>query len=358
MIMDQFTILLINILLNFAVYLIVTLSLNLEVGYLGLPQFGRVLTVLIGAVVAGGISGRIIACSLGFPCGVEYTGYENYRMVSEISNIIARNPLLSISYLFITLVLAALLGGLIGYISAYPAIRLREAYLGITLLAFGDIAQVIAWNYEPLAGGTTGVLVIDPFRFLGEYRFLGATLIILAIALVVYLYVELLTRSPYGRTLRSIRDAEVAASVYGKSIVKTRTYTLIIGGALSAVGGALWSMYTGSFKAITYTRLTWTFWPWAYMMLGGTGNNLGVLIGVLIFSIARTLIIVYKQEISVYTRISPEWLEYILVGLVIILIVLLRPQGIIPEKPVRTLSHKEIVRVMNLSSDNSERREK
>lgn len=352
----ELSIFIMQILLNFGIYLIVTLSLNLEVGFLGLPQFGRVLTVLMGAIVAGGISGRIIAFYLGFPWGMEYTGYDNYRIVSEISDILANNPLLSLQYLIMTLILAALLGGLIGYLTAYPALRLKEAYLGITLLAFGDIMNTIAWNFEPLAGGTTGVLVPDPFRFLGGYRFVGAVAIILAIAILVYVYVEYLTRSPYGRVLRAVRDSEVAAVVYGKSITSLRRNTLIIGGALAAIGGALWSMYTGSFKAVTYTRLVWTFWPWAFMMLGGTGNNFGVLLGVLIFSIARTFIIVYKGLISTYLMISPEWLEYILVGLVIVLLVLFRPQGIIPEKPLSTLGRKEINRLVEESLGRTERK--
>jgi branched-chain amino acid transport system permease protein len=80
--------------------------------------------------------------------------------------------------------------------------------------------------------------------------------------------------------LKAIRDAVVATNVYGKDIIKAGAQTLIIGGAKAAVAGELWALYTGSMKATTYTRLTWTFWPWAFMMLGGTGNNLGVLNGV------------------------------------------------------------------------------
>lgn len=338
--------LILQILLNFGVGVIVTLSLNLEVGFLGLPQFGRVLAVLMGALVAGGLVGRIVAYVLGFPAGIEYVGYENPKIVSQINEILSRNPVFSVSVFLMTLLLAALVGGLVGYLSAYPALRLREAYLGITLLAFGDIAIVITWNYEPLAGGTVGISLVDPFRFTGAYREYVVVGTILLIAALVYVYVELLTRSPFGRVLRAARDAETASRVYGKDIVRLRAETLVIGGALAAVGGALWATYTLSFKAITYTRLLWTFWPWAYMMLGGTGNNLGVLIGVFVFSVLRTLIITYKDYIPVTQWISPARLEYILVGLTIIFIVLFRPQGIIPERPVRTLSRRRIEKIV------------
>ncbi|MGC9009917.1 MAG: branched-chain amino acid ABC transporter permease [Sulfolobales archaeon] len=349
----ELTIILMNILLNFGIGLIVTLSLNLEVGYMNLPQFGRMLAVLVGATVAGGVSGRIIAALLGFPFGAEYAGPDNYRIVNDINMILEKNPVLSILYLILTLVLAAILGGVMGYLTAYPAIRLREAYLGITLLAFADILQNIVWYYDPIAGGTQGINVVDPFRFFGPKRFEASIYVIVAIALLVFIYIELLTRSPYGRVLRAIRDAETAAAVYGKNIVQMRSYTMIIGGAIAAVAGALWALYTGSFKAITYTRLLWTFWPWAYMMLGGTGNNLGVLVGVLIFSIFRTYITIYKHEISSYLMISAEWLEYILVGLVIVLIVLIRPQGLIPEKPTHIIPRREIEKIISSQEQGS-----
>ena len=337
--------LLLNILINFAIGLIVTLSLNIEVGYAGIPQFGRVLAVLVGAIVAGAIPGRILAAMMGQPYGAEYAYHlVNYKLVAQINEVLATNPLLSIGILVLTLVIAAVLGALVGYITAYPAIRLREAYLGITLLAFGDTLQVIAWNYEPLVGATQGVLVPDPFRWIGTgtVRFVSATFIILGIAVLVFLYVERLGSSPFGRTLKAMRDAEVAAKVYGKDIPKLRAQALITGSAIAAIGGALWAFYVGSMKAVTYNRLVWTFWPWAYMMLGGIGNNVGVLVGVLVFSIVRSLIYSYKGILSAIIPISPSWLEYILVGLAIVLIALFRPQGIIPEKPALTLPRERI----------------
>jgi len=78
------------------------------------------------------------------------------------------------------------------------------------------------------------------------------------------------------------------------------------------------------------------------MMLGGVGNNLGIFIGVLIYTIVRYFIIVYKGVISTVVGVSPEWLEYILIGLLIIVIVLFRPQGLLPEKPTYSISARRI----------------
>ncbi|MCX8184367.1 MAG: branched-chain amino acid ABC transporter permease [Sulfolobales archaeon] len=334
-----------QIILNFSIGLIVTVSLNIEVGFLNLPQFGRLLAVLSGAIVAAAVPGRILAASMGLPWDANYAYHlYNFGIVAKINNMLSENPGLSIGILVFTLVIVALIGGLIGYLSAYPALRLKEAYLGITLLAFGELLMNVAWNYDPLVGGTMGVWVVDPFRFVGAggARFTFAALFIFFIAIAIYIYAELLARSPFGRTLKAVRDAEVAASVYGKDIVKIRTQTLIVGGSIAAIAGALWAFFTGSMKAATYTRLTWTFWPWAFMMLGGIGNNLGVLFGVFLYTVSRTAIILYKGTLSAVIPIDPEWLEYIMIGLVLVAVVLFRPQGIIPERPTLTLPEHKI----------------
>lgn len=333
-----------NILYNFALFLIVTISLNLEVGYAGIPQFGRVLAVITGAIVAGAVPGRILSAMIGGPVWGEYAHHLlNFPLVDKLNRtLLATNPVLSFAMFILTIALAAIMGGLVGYLCSLPAIRLKEAYLGITLLAFGDILRIIAWNWDPLVGATEGINVPNFLSWAGEPKFINATIVLLVFAIAVFIYVEILAKSPYGRVLKAMRDSPVASGVYGKDIVKFRAYTLVIGGALAGIAGALYAIYVGVMNASAYTRLTWTFWPWAFMMLGGTGNNVGVLIGVLLFSIIRTTIYTYKTEVAAYTGISPAWLEYILVGLVIIIIPLIRPQGILPEKPAFTINKNKI----------------
>ncbi|MEM4035220.1 MAG: branched-chain amino acid ABC transporter permease [Fervidicoccaceae archaeon] len=342
---------LLMILVNFSAALMVTTSLNVEVGLLGIPQFGRLLTVVTGAVVAAAVPGRILAALLGMPWGSNYAYHlYNYGVVTAINSWLAERPLASVATLLFTLVLSAVIGALVGYACSYPALRLREAYLGITLLAFGDLLVTVAKNYVPLAGGTMGVIVIDPFRFVGagQSRFLFATSVFLLFAVATLIYAELLVRSPLGRTLKAARDSEVAASVFGKDVVKLRKQVLMIGGALAAMAGALWALYTGSFMADTYTRLTWTFWPWAFMMLGGTGNNIGILLGVVLYTLTRTAIFLYKGAIASIVGINPEWLEYIMIGAMILAVVLFRPQGLLPERPTLTLSREKIEELAGL----------
>jgi len=350
-----------HVMFEFAIALIVTLSLNLEVGVAGIAQFGRVLAVMVGGFVAGAIPGRLLTLMfkdriieviardmemLGIkdPVSEYYNHMINFKLVAKITEILSHDPLLSVGIFVFTLVVAALVGAAVGYITAFPAIRLKAAYLGITLLAFGDVLMIVGWNYDPIVGGTQGVNVPDVFRWVGAGtpRFLAATFTVLGLAILVLIFVERLVRSPFGRALKAMRDAELAAKVYGKDIVKLRSHALILGSALAAIGGALYIMYVGSCKAITFTRLTWTFWPWAFMMLGGTGNNLGVAFGVLVFVIVKTIVVMYRGGLAPYVPFDPVWLEYTLVGLAIVLIALFRPQGILPEKPVLTLPRERI----------------
>lgn len=334
---------LLYILVDFSVYLIVTLSLNMEAGYAGLPQFGRVLAVITGALVTGAIPGRILAMIYGYPYGAEYAYYEyNYKIINDINSILEKDYVLSIGIFLLTLAIAMVLGAAVGYLTSRPAIRLKEAYLGITLLAMGDVVMLISLYYAPIIGGTSGVTVPDPFRWAGPNRFTVATLVLLGFSLLVLLMVERIMKSPFGRALRAMRDSEVAITVYGRDVAKLRTYALIVGASIAALGGALYTYYTGSCIASTYTRVTWTFWPWAFMMLGGTGNNIGVTLGVLVFVIVKTFIVTYRGALAPYVPFDPVWLEYTFVGMAIVLIAMFRPQGIIPERPIFTIARKKL----------------
>ncbi|RLI30388.1 branched-chain amino acid ABC transporter permease [Candidatus Bathyarchaeota archaeon] len=352
--MPPIVFLVLSIMAEAGIFIIITLSLNLEVGLTGLPQFGRVLAVEAGAFAVGGVAARILAYALGFPAGINYAKYlYNYRIVDAIEKVLAKNVPLAIGYFLLSLFIAAVFGAGIGWLTSRPAIRLREAYLGISLLAWGDVLMWIAYNWWPLVGGSTAVGVPDPLAVIGEtyggfYRFMFMTFLIFGIAILVYLYLERLTKSPFGRTLKMHRDCELAASVYGIDLVKLRTKSLMIGSAIAAIGGALYVMYSAVCNAGTFTRLLWTFWPWAYMMLGGIGSNSGVFVGVLVFIVVRALIVLYRFDIAriFHLPFDPIWLEYTFVGLALVLIVLFKPYGLIPEKPTSALSNERIQEII------------
>jgi len=338
----------------YAVYLIVSLSLNLEYGYAGIPNFGKMLAVAGGAFVAGALPGRLAADFLRIP--VEDYVRDNVIIVTQVNVALRTNASLALSILLATLIVAAGVGAALGFIASYPARRLREDYLAITLLAMAEGIRVIGYNYPPLVGGTLGVQVADTLAWVTpELRYSAATLLLLAVAIIVLVYMHLTVNSPLGRALRAIRDSEIAAATLGKDIVRTRMQVLVVGSALGALGGALYGLYAGGVIATAYDRVTWTFWPWVMVVLGGAANNLGVSLGTLIFVTFRKLITFYKGALGPYLPFDPVWLDLILLGIVLTLILMYRPQGLLPAKPIFTISRDEIQKIAETKAVTSDR---
>ncbi len=338
---------LIDLLAFIGIFAIIALSLNLEFGYMGIPNFGKLLAVAGGAFFVGAIPGRILAYAFGVMNGLDYIR-DNLKIVSSLNQILSSNPALSIAYLILSLIGAALAGAILGYIASYPAIRLREDYLAITLLAMAEILRTIGYNWPDLIGGTKGIPIPDPFRWIsGELRILAATVTILATLGAVLAYMELVSRSPLGRVLRAIRDNELSAETYGKDIVKFRMKTLMVGSAIAAIGGALYTFWTASVTAAGFHRVTYTFWPWVMVIVGGAANNFGALVGAGIFVTLRKIISFYKSYFEPYVPFDVVWLEYLFLGLALIIVLMYRPEGLIPEKPTRTLSPDNLQRIIS-----------
>ena len=328
-----------DLLALFAPYVMVVLSLNLEYGFGGIPDFGRVLAVAGGAFIVGYLPGRLAVTILGLGNGFDPTSYvrENARLMTEVNRVLAANPALAISLLALGLVAAALLGALLGLLLSYPVVRLRAEFLAMVLLAVAELLLLIGRNYPPLVGGTLGVAVPDVYAWSGGNRFVVATLTSLAVAALVFTYVQLLTRSPLGRLLRAIRDDEGAALAYGKDVAGVRVKTFMASCSIAAIAGAIYAFYTASVNSLAYNRVTWTFWPWVMVILGGAANNLGVVVGTFIFVAVRKLIIYYKYELAPILPFDVVWLDMLLLGVALAVILLYRPEGIIPERPIRTL---------------------
>jgi branched-chain amino acid transport system permease protein len=187
----------------------------------------------------------------------------------------------------------------------------------------------------------SGEKVPDPFRWAGGLRYEVSALFILGIAFLVLLYLESSVRTPLGRMLRGIRDNEDVAESLGKDVTRIRMKTLIIASAIAAIGGALYAFNTGNMVARAYTRATWTFWPWLIVIIGGAANNMGVTLGTFAYVAFRRFILFYKEQLA-FVPFEVIWLDFLLLGIVLILIQIYRPGGIIPEKPTSTLSRKKL----------------
>ncbi len=323
-----------DLLAAYGLYLALSLSLNLEFGYTGIPNFGKVLYVAAGAAIAGSFSGRFASWMLGIKGDFLDS---NFQIVHDISIALQKDVGLSILVFSLTLVVAAGMGGFLGYITTYPAIRLREDYLAMLLLGMAQFFQIFLGNYTPLINGTFGVLVPNPFGWAGQYSLTLDTVVLMIFAIAVYIYVERIARSPLGRTLRAVRDNEPAAQVLGKNDVAIRRNVLIIASIISAVAGALWTIYLGDVSPGLYGRVLYTFWPWVMVILGGTGNNFGVAIGVFAFVFGQKVLDLSRLYLQNVIPVDVNWIEYLVFGGLLIAILYIRPEGIRREKATPTL---------------------
>ncbi|WP_456367766.1 branched-chain amino acid ABC transporter permease [Thermococcus sp.] len=324
------------ILVWIGIYTIVNISLNVEYGYTGIPNFGRHFAVIVGAIAVGGVLNRILMKMLGVS-GDLITGTTD--LVAKADDIFAAHPAYGIAYLLVSLALAFALGMAMGAVFILPSSRLREDYLGMTLLAIAEVTFMIAYYTPSLMGGYYGTSVPDPLAFLSgnsrEWAFIGITL---SLALLVYIFAERLLNTPFGRLLKAHRENETVVLAFGRNLMNIRINASMIGSGIAALAGVLYGFHALNLISSSFSRVEWTFYPFIMLLLGGKGNNRGVIVGTAIFVSLKVLIETYKFQISALLHLpfEPVWLEYILFGVLALLILYYRPEGLIKEGMIRT----------------------
>jgi branched-chain amino acid transport system permease protein len=341
----------------YALYLAISLSLNLEFGYAGVPNFGKVLFIAGGAAFAGSISGRLAAYVLGVNTHGDFITF-NPTIILQVNSKLTANPTFVVVMFLLAVGIGAGIGGLFGYLASFPAIKLREDYLGMLLLGVAQFFQVVLQTYTPLTGGDQNIAVPNPYIYftnLGVGYFSLVTAIVMAVlAVLVFVYAERVARSPLGRTLKAVRESEDAARALGKDDAAIRRNVLIAASAIAGIVGAIYTFQITSVTYDTWTRFAWTFWPFLIVIIGGVGNNVGVAVGALFFALVYKGLLQIQPYLSPYLPFDPNWLTYILFAGMLIGILMLRPEGIIPEKSASTLPRgrlKEIVKTLGDSQD-------
>ncbi len=331
----------------FAIYGIMALSFNIEYGFTGIPNFGKVLFVAVGAYAAGVLASTLVLMLAAPALGVEVvaSGEPSYCtaaakvVFSQAGQVLSTTTLFAI---FLAAVLAAAVAGAAtSIVASFPALRLREDFLAITLLAAGEILRLVTWTSVWPVCSFNGISGIpSPFtHFLGRVDVLYAGLSLLFL-LAAWFYTEYATNSPWGRALKAVRDDEVAAEVYGYNVASIRMQSLLVGSALAGIAGALLVFYSGNVNAGTF-RPDMTFEVIAAVILGGAANNLGTLLGAAVIS--ALLILMNPSSLDALGVTLPQgllnalpYLKYVILGIVILLVLMYRPQGVIPEGPLKT----------------------
>lgn len=325
----------------YSIYLILSSSMELEYGELGLPSFAKAAFFALGAFAVGSLSVRLGALLAGIAITGDFK-LVSYQYATLVSRAVASNPTLGIAVFSVPLLVAVPVAATLGVAVSYPALRLREDYLAISMIAFSEILRVIARNYEPLVGGTFGVGVVDFLAWLDSpWRELALLTIALLIGFGAWLIEYWVSTSPLGRVMRAIRDDEVAAQVYGKDVAKIRAQILALGSSMAAVAGVLYAFYSGSVNPDDFT-VSKTFIVVLMVALGGRGNPYGPLVGAGIYLLIDRGFTIVKHLIP--APFDLNYLSYVLIGLVLIVLLIKKPGGILPEKPPLTIKKMVVER--------------
>ena len=171
--------------------------------------------------------------------------------------------------------------------------------------------------------------------------------------LVVVIILLILTQkalySPWGRMMRAIRDNEEAANAMGKNVVKQHLLIFVLGSAIVGIAGAMLVTQDGLFTPGSYRPMRYTFVIWVMVIVGGTGNNFGAILGgfvvwflwveaapiALFFINLFTAHLPETNEIRVHLINSAPYFRFLVIGTALLVIMRFRPQGILPEKIIK-----------------------
>jgi branched-chain amino acid transport system permease protein len=237
------------------------------------------------------------------------------------------------------LVAAAVLSGGIALLIGLLCVNLRTDYLAIATIGIGEIIRLVLKNEEWLTNGVRGIPGIPrPFAEYGQD--VRQLLFLLAVGLVivlVYLALERAARAPWGRVQRAVRDNEPAIRAAGKNVLRFRLEAFVLGSAIMGVGGALYAHFVGFISPEAFDPLFTTFLVWVMLIAGGSGNNKGAILGAfLIWAVwSGTQFLTAYLPVDLAGRGGA--LRVLLVGLLLQVILLSRPQGLLPEVPPKPL---------------------
>jgi ABC-type branched-subunit amino acid transport system permease subunit len=297
------------------IYTIFALGLQVQFGFAGLLNFGQVGFMAIGAYTMA------------------------ILVVKEQWSLWLAAPL--------AIAAAAVAGLLVGL----PTLRLRADYFAIVTIAFSEIVRYVATNDDSLTGGAQGTINLRgtgvAAQYDGEWQrfqshvqtFLGvgsrdATMLVIVwvVAAVLLALTWTALRTPWGRVLRSIREDEDVAASLGKNVFAYKLQVLAVGAAFAGLAGLFYAWEFSFFSPDDFQPLV-TFFAWMIVLLGGLGRVWAVPVGAVLFGVifAGTRFFDFAP-FSYFGSADRAYLRLMVIGVIIVLTVLLRPQGILGKR--------------------------
>ncbi len=226
--------------------------------------------------------------------------------------------------------------GLAAIIGAIALRNLRDIYFAVTTLGAVSALYLLVENYTPLFDGYNGVYgLINPGQTALRLTYNGYRIFLLGVVLVVlflaYLLVQRLSRSLFGRMVRSIREDERAAAAYGRKVFFTKYRTYLFGAALAGLAGGLFAIFISAFNPSAWTPQELLV-IYAAILIGGRGNPRGVIVGVFVVYVGLIELTRFLPSPASRPDFSPA-MRQVIIGLMIILMLRFRPEGLFRERP-------------------------
>jgi len=308
---------LITLLVYAAVDAIACLGLSLQFGVAGVTNFGFIIFQAAGAYIAAILALPPQSANGAFQ---HYIGGWNLPFPLPWLAAAAAGAVLALPFTF-----------LVGR-------RLRGDFAAVGLLVTAVLLNLLVMNYVPLFNGDAGVAIV-PAPLQSQvmtttttgYQWGFAIGVVVLLAAVFWL-VRRLTESPFGRSLRAMRDNDKIADSLGKNLLQLRTGMLVLGGAIAGLSGGVLVSFISVWSPAAWTYAE-TIVLFAAVIIGGRGNHVGAVLGAIIVPVG------FEESTRLITNANPSLppnllpsLQWVAIGLLIALFLWFRPQGVLPER--------------------------
>lgn len=308
-------------------YVMLALGLNIIVGFAGLLDLGYVAFFATGAYLMGLLASPHLAeafpaIKAAFPNGLHYS-------------------------IWVVLIGAGLLAGVVGMLLGAPTLKLRGDYLAIVTLGFGEIIRIFMLNLDRpvnITNGPKGLMQIDPVSVFGislgqkqtifGYTFESVSLyyyMFLFLVMVIIVVSLRLESSRIGRAWMAIREDEIAAKAMGLNTRNLKLMAFGMGASFGGISGVMFASFQGFVSPESFSLME-SVMIVAMVVLGGLGHIPGVILGALLLAALPELLRHMAGPLHALTdgRLAPEILRQLLIALAMIVIMLLRPRGLWP----------------------------
>jgi branched-chain amino acid transport system permease protein len=314
-------------------YVVMALGLNIVVGFAGLLDLGYVAFYALGALTIGWLGSS-------FVFGANNSKGIHFGVTSNLAKV----PGIHVNFLII-LVAAGIVCAVAGMVIGLPTLRLRGDYIAIVTLAFGEIVYRFALNgdeikfgNQQLTNGSQGITPVDPVNFGIGTPFNQLNLrpwywTILAMAVLVLLVNFRLRDSRQGRAWIAIREDEVAAASMGVPLVRTKLIAYATGAAFGGMSGAFLASYQNTVNADQF-QFAFSIFILSMIILGGLGSIWGVALGAIILQLVNRYLIpdVLNDKAQSWFHFDLTQLSFSIFGFILVLVMLIRPEGLLPER--------------------------